>query len=260
MSDLLTLLCGLPHSSRTATPELLTLPTRPRRRPSRPARPRAPVDAGGRLCSPPACVWLARCPAAGAGSRAGRLHLRPAPSRKGRRARRLERGSASSRGAAGRAVAEQVLAANLDVVLVVQGLDAGVQPRRLERTLAAVHQGGAAAGGGPHQVRPLPGPGRRARGGGAQRARRAGGPRLRRDRRGRGSGAGAPAARDHRRPGRSVGRGQVHAAQRAPGTDGAAGGRGGGMGTGAGDTPPSGGLSWSCPAAACSSTVPASAS
>jgi ribosome biogenesis GTPase len=56
----------------------------------------------------------------------------------------LERRSALRRGAAGRAAAEQVIAANVDVALVVHGLDAGVNPRRLERTLAAVHAAGAA--------------------------------------------------------------------------------------------------------------------
>jgi ribosome biogenesis GTPase len=55
----------------------------------------------------------------------------------------LERRSVLRRGAAGRAAAAQVLAANVDVALVVQGLDAGVAPRRLERTLAAVHATGA---------------------------------------------------------------------------------------------------------------------
>jgi ribosome biogenesis GTPase len=58
----------------------------------------------------------------------------------------LERRSALSRGAAGRAVAEQVLAANVDRVLVVQPLDAGVNPRRLERTLAAARASGADPG------------------------------------------------------------------------------------------------------------------
>ncbi|MFT3913756.1 MAG: ribosome small subunit-dependent GTPase A [Anaeromyxobacteraceae bacterium] len=55
----------------------------------------------------------------------------------------LERRSRLSRNAAGRGTAEQVLAANVDVAFVVQGLDEGVNPRRLERTLAAVHAGGA---------------------------------------------------------------------------------------------------------------------
>lgn len=56
----------------------------------------------------------------------------------------LARRSQLSRNAAGRATAEQVLAANVDLVLVVQGLDEGGHPRRLERTLAAVHASGAA--------------------------------------------------------------------------------------------------------------------
>jgi ribosome biogenesis GTPase len=57
--------------------------------------------------------------------------------------RTLKRRSKLSRGAAGRRTSEQVLAANLDVVLIVQGLDVEVNPRRLERTLAAVYAGGA---------------------------------------------------------------------------------------------------------------------
>ncbi|BDG10761.1 GTPase RsgA [Anaeromyxobacter paludicola] len=55
----------------------------------------------------------------------------------------LERRTWLSRNVAGSATAEQVLAANVDVVFVVQGLDEGPSPRRLERTLAAVHAGGA---------------------------------------------------------------------------------------------------------------------
>jgi len=55
----------------------------------------------------------------------------------------LERRTWVSRNAAGGTTAEQVLAANVDVVFVVQGLDEGPNPRRLERTLAAVHAGGA---------------------------------------------------------------------------------------------------------------------
>lgn len=58
-------------------------------------------------------------------------------------ARVLARRSFLSRGAAGRASAEQVLAANVDLVFLVQGLDAGVKPRRIERTLAAVYACGA---------------------------------------------------------------------------------------------------------------------
>lgn len=60
----------------------------------------------------------------------------------------LQRRSVLSRGAAGRATAEQVLAANVDLILVVQPLDdpdRGVHPRRLERTLAAARASGAAA-------------------------------------------------------------------------------------------------------------------
>lgn len=55
----------------------------------------------------------------------------------------LERRTWLSRNVAGGATAEQVLAANVDVVFVVQGLDEGPSPRRLERTLAAAHAGGA---------------------------------------------------------------------------------------------------------------------
>ena len=55
----------------------------------------------------------------------------------------LERRTWLSRNVAGGVTGEQVLAANVDVVFVVQGLDEGANPRRLERTLAAVHAGGA---------------------------------------------------------------------------------------------------------------------
>jgi ribosome biogenesis GTPase len=55
----------------------------------------------------------------------------------------LERRTRLSRNVAGGATAEQLLAANVDVVFVVQGLDEGPNQRRLERTLAAVHAGGA---------------------------------------------------------------------------------------------------------------------
>ncbi len=65
----------------------------------------------------------------------------PGPDRTIRRV--LERRTWLSRNAAGGPTAEQVLAANVDVVFVVQGLDEGPNPRRLERTLAAVHAGGA---------------------------------------------------------------------------------------------------------------------
>jgi ribosome biogenesis GTPase len=55
----------------------------------------------------------------------------------------LRRASKLSRGAAGRVEAEQVLAANVDLVFIVHGLDGGVKARRLERELAAVHASGA---------------------------------------------------------------------------------------------------------------------
>lgn len=58
-------------------------------------------------------------------------------------ARVLARRSRLSRGVAGRARAEQVLAANVDLVVLVNALDAGVNPRRIERTLAAAHASGA---------------------------------------------------------------------------------------------------------------------
>ncbi|HSN91373.1 MAG TPA: ribosome small subunit-dependent GTPase A [Anaeromyxobacteraceae bacterium] len=54
----------------------------------------------------------------------------------------LERRTWLSRKAAGRETAEQVLAANVDLAFVVQGLDGDASPRRLERYLAAVHAGG----------------------------------------------------------------------------------------------------------------------
>jgi ribosome biogenesis GTPase / thiamine phosphate phosphatase len=59
-------------------------------------------------------------------------------------ARVLVRRTQLSRAAAGRATAEQVLVANVDLAFLVQGLDAGVNPRRIERTLAAVHASGVA--------------------------------------------------------------------------------------------------------------------
>jgi len=55
----------------------------------------------------------------------------------------LARRSAVSRQAAGAATAEQVMAANVDLLLVVHGLDAPPNLRRLERTLTAVRASGA---------------------------------------------------------------------------------------------------------------------
>ena len=58
-------------------------------------------------------------------------------------ARVLARRTRLSRRVAGSRSDEQVLAANVDLVLVVHAVDAGVKPRRIERTLAAVHACGA---------------------------------------------------------------------------------------------------------------------
>ena len=55
----------------------------------------------------------------------------------------LPRRSALSRGRAGDGGAEQVLAANIDVVWIVQGLDVPLNPRRLERYLAVAWESGA---------------------------------------------------------------------------------------------------------------------
>lgn len=55
----------------------------------------------------------------------------------------LERRTVFTRGAAGRAAQGQVIAANVDVVLVVCGLDADFSLRRLERYLARVWASGA---------------------------------------------------------------------------------------------------------------------
>lgn len=55
----------------------------------------------------------------------------------------LDRRTAFTRGAAGREAQAQVVAANVDVVLVVAGLDADFNVRRLERYLARVFASGA---------------------------------------------------------------------------------------------------------------------
>lgn len=55
----------------------------------------------------------------------------------------LRRRTYLARKTAGRGTGRQVLAANLDTVLVVQALDADFNPRRLERYLVAVREGGA---------------------------------------------------------------------------------------------------------------------
>jgi ribosome biogenesis GTPase len=56
----------------------------------------------------------------------------------------LERRTQLTRKAAGKDARVQVLAANVDTVLVMQGLDADFNLRRLERYLVAVREGGAA--------------------------------------------------------------------------------------------------------------------
>jgi len=55
----------------------------------------------------------------------------------------LPRRSAISRGMAGSGATEQVLAANIDVVWIVQGLDAPLNARRIERYLAVAWESGA---------------------------------------------------------------------------------------------------------------------
>jgi ribosome biogenesis GTPase / thiamine phosphate phosphatase len=55
----------------------------------------------------------------------------------------LPRYSAIKRGAAGEHYKQQVIAANIDTVFVVCGLDADFNPRRIERYLLLVHGGGA---------------------------------------------------------------------------------------------------------------------
>jgi ribosome biogenesis GTPase len=55
----------------------------------------------------------------------------------------LERKSRFVRKVAGSVVAEQVVAANVDVVLIVMALDADFNPRRLERYLVLAHESGA---------------------------------------------------------------------------------------------------------------------
>ena len=55
----------------------------------------------------------------------------------------LERRTAISRAAAGRVTAEQIVAANVDTIFVVTALPHDLNPRRLERYLAMVWDGGA---------------------------------------------------------------------------------------------------------------------
>ena len=55
----------------------------------------------------------------------------------------LPRRTRVARKTAGREMSEQVLATNMDVAFVVQALDSTFHPRRLERFLVMVHEGGA---------------------------------------------------------------------------------------------------------------------
>jgi len=57
--------------------------------------------------------------------------------------RLLERRTVLSRKQAGRAIAEQVLAANIDVLFIVSGVDGDFNERRIERYLVVAHQSGA---------------------------------------------------------------------------------------------------------------------
>src|SRR5262249_50067843 len=57
--------------------------------------------------------------------------------------RRLERKSVISRAAAGRRVAEQVIAANIDTIFIVTSANADLNARRLERYLAMIWDSGA---------------------------------------------------------------------------------------------------------------------
>jgi ribosome biogenesis GTPase len=68
---------------------------------------------------------------------------RPAESDRAIITRRLNRRSTISRKAAGRAVEEQVLAANVDTIFLVTALAEDLNPRRLERYLAVVREAGA---------------------------------------------------------------------------------------------------------------------
>jgi len=70
--------------------------------------------------------------------------LRPGPSGARSQIKRvLPRRTAFSRKVAGRETDEQVVAANIDVVFLVFGLDAGVNPRSIERYLLVARRSGA---------------------------------------------------------------------------------------------------------------------
>ncbi len=65
------------------------------------------------------------------------------PGEEPRVVRVLTRRTALSRRVAGRRSDEQVLAANVDLAFLAHAVDAGVKPRRIERTIAAVRASGA---------------------------------------------------------------------------------------------------------------------
>ncbi len=69
----------------------------------------------------------------------------PAPGDTGIIDRVLARRTVLTRGAAGRATRGQVIAANIDIVFVVCGLDANFSVRRIQRYVARVRAGGASA-------------------------------------------------------------------------------------------------------------------
>lgn len=69
--------------------------------------------------------------------------LRPDPGGRWQIREVLPRHTALSRRAAGRETEEQVLAANIDTILVVFGLDTHVKPRAIERYLVVARQSGA---------------------------------------------------------------------------------------------------------------------
>ena len=93
--------------------------------------------------------WVCITPPVGSSTEARPVHASAKPeggSAKVERAvitRRLERRSTISRKAAGRAVEEQVLAANVDTIFLVTALAEDLNPRRLERYLAVVRDAGA---------------------------------------------------------------------------------------------------------------------
>lgn len=93
-----------------------------------------PATLAGRLRHDAEAVW----PAVG-----DWVAFRAAPDR-GTIHRVLPRSGVFTRKAAGRAVTAQVVAANVDVVFLVAGLDGDFNPRRLERYLALAHEGGVA--------------------------------------------------------------------------------------------------------------------